>query len=272
MDLRVDEAADHAARRHEDHADQRDAAVQAAEPEVRVEQDRDRSEDAEQHVDAEPVSQSAPERDRADPLAQRVEQQQEHARGADESERVAEAEVGAQVVLVADAGAPRRAAPRTARPKTRKAAPRCVRSACGSDLMLTATSLNLSGEASLSVSGDEHEAVRGRAPRANWGNSLQRSRRASRSYSVVAPSAVTAVTCRARRIPKNLPAIRCVRFGDAFPRLRDGVNALDPRAAALPRGGVRSSLARTGQQRGRRRSRCACSRTCGSIAPGRPGT
>ena len=39
-------------------------------------------------------------------LAQRVEQQQQHAGGADDSERVAQAEVGAQVVLVADESAP----------------------------------------------------------------------------------------------------------------------------------------------------------------------
>ncbi|NJN00883.1 MAG: (d)CMP kinase [Aquincola sp.] len=43
------------------------AAVQAPQPEVRVEQDGHGSEDTQQHVDSEPVSQRAPVRDRAHP-------------------------------------------------------------------------------------------------------------------------------------------------------------------------------------------------------------
>jgi len=91
VDLRVNVTADEAASRDEQHADQRNVAVQRAEGEVRMEQDQHGPEDAEQHVHAEPVSGRAEVAHEPQLLAQRVQQQHRHQARADDPEPIADA-------------------------------------------------------------------------------------------------------------------------------------------------------------------------------------
>ena len=91
VDLCVNVAADEAAAGHEEHADQRDVAVQRAEGEVRVKKDQHGPEHAEHHVHAEPMPGRAEVAHEPQLLAQRVEQQHGHQARADDAEPIADA-------------------------------------------------------------------------------------------------------------------------------------------------------------------------------------
>ena len=86
MDLRIDDPPDQTARRHQKYTTESHRAVERSEFEVRVEENRDRTDDSQDHVDDEPMPNRTPRLHDAQALPQRVEQQQGHQPGARNSQ------------------------------------------------------------------------------------------------------------------------------------------------------------------------------------------
>ena len=91
VNARVKVLADDAADSDDEHAVERDGAVDGAEREVAVVEDHQRAQEAEDHVDSEPVPAPAAALHELPFLPGRVQQQKQHQRAADDAEPVADA-------------------------------------------------------------------------------------------------------------------------------------------------------------------------------------
>lgn len=78
MDLRIEIPADYAARNHDQHREQRKAAVQRADLKIGVQDDEGWPEDTEHHVNSEPRRDPAQAVKNPESLAERIKDQEQH--------------------------------------------------------------------------------------------------------------------------------------------------------------------------------------------------